>query len=676
MAPLSCLNRGICSPVRVSCLLLPPLLAAAALAQSTTNSVDFAELSLEELGTFQLPNVVGASRHEQTTAEAPSAVSVVARDQIQKLGYRTLADLLNGVRGFNVTFDRSYPTIGIRGVNRPGDFGGRVLLLVDGHRLNEPTYGTLNSGFDFPLDIDLIDRVEVIRGPGSSLYGNNAFLGVINVVTRRGRNVAGTEAAFTSGTFDTLGGRVTYGKTFANGLELLLSGSAVTAAGNERLFYPEYADINNGIAQGLDGFETKKIFGSISWKSLSFEAGYSDWKKDVPNAPFASLFNVPDQWVRERRGFASLKLDHTFENQSELMARIYGDTYQYTDRFRYEGASPDLNVPNTTYSRANWIGAEAQYVWNGWRNHRVTLGGEVRRDLSVALGNYDEDPYEKYFQFRTTGGWYAGFLQDEWTPLRWLTVNAGLRYDHFSTFGGTWNPRLATIISPTADTTWKLLYGQAFRAPVAAEQWGQTQTDKANPDLSPENIRSLEAVWEQKLNATWRASASAYWNRITDLITQDTDPVDGFLVYKNIGSVDIKGAEFEIEGRWAGGWRAQASYALADSTDRSTGESLSNAPQHITKLQLTAPIWRENVFGSLELLGFSQRLTTRGVSASAYLVANATLFARELAPGLEASLSVYNLFDTRYAHVVTPNLLQDTVQQDGRAFRLMLTYKF
>ena len=131
------------------------------------------------------PVVEAASKREQPASEAPSSVSIVTKEDIKQYGYKTLAEILDSVRGLYVTFDRGYHSVGIRGVNRPGDFGGRLLLNVNGHRFNNPLYDATLVGNDFEIDVDLIERVEVVRGPSASLYGNNAFFGVINVVTRK-----------------------------------------------------------------------------------------------------------------------------------------------------------------------------------------------------------------------------------------------------------------------------------------------------------------------------------------------------------------------------------------------------------------------------------------------------------------------------------------------------------
>jgi outer membrane receptor for ferrienterochelin and colicins len=142
---------------------------------------------------MEIPVVEAASKYTQKTTEAPATVTIIGADEVKKNGYRTLSDILAAAPGFYTTYDRNYSYLGVRGFNL-GDFytrNSRVLVMVDGHRINNSLTDGAAIGTDFIFDPDLIDRVEIIRGPGSSLYGNNAFLGVINVITRRGRDMAG-----------------------------------------------------------------------------------------------------------------------------------------------------------------------------------------------------------------------------------------------------------------------------------------------------------------------------------------------------------------------------------------------------------------------------------------------------------------------------------------------------
>ena len=176
------------------------------------------ELRLEDLTKLEIPTVEGASKYSQKTTEAPASVSIITSDDVKKYGYRTLAEILQSVRGLQVSYNRNYSFLGIRGFNR-GDYNSRVLVLVNGHRINNSLSDGAFIGTEFILDVDLIDRVEVIRGPGASLYGNNAFFGVVNVITRKGRDLSGYGAELSGevGSFDTYKGRATFGQKFENG---------------------------------------------------------------------------------------------------------------------------------------------------------------------------------------------------------------------------------------------------------------------------------------------------------------------------------------------------------------------------------------------------------------------------------------------------------------------------
>ena len=184
----------------------------------------------------EVRTVFSASRRTQTLAEAPASVTIITADEIRKYGYRTLADILQSVRGFYVTYDRNYDYLGVRGFGRTGDYNARVLLMVDGHRVNDNVYSGAPIGTEFILDVDLIDRVEIVRGPASALYGNNAFFAVINVITRRGTDLKGGEVSGGYGSFDSYQARATYGDKFREDGEYLFSITRYASEGDRLHF--------------------------------------------------------------------------------------------------------------------------------------------------------------------------------------------------------------------------------------------------------------------------------------------------------------------------------------------------------------------------------------------------------------------------------------------------------
>jgi outer membrane receptor for ferrienterochelin and colicins len=224
-----CLARRLCHSLLpgVTSLILFLVVGAAGrlLAQDKQAPGNLMDMSLEELMKIEVDSVYGASGYKQKVTEAPASVTIITADDIQRYGYRTLADVLRHVPGFYVNYDRNYSYVGVRGFSRPGDYNSRLLLLVDGHRVNDNLYDEAAIGTDFPVDIDLIDRVEVIRGPNSSLYVASAFLGVINVVTKRVHDAKGLTASGAVASYGTYTSRVTYGHQFESGLAMLLSGT-------------------------------------------------------------------------------------------------------------------------------------------------------------------------------------------------------------------------------------------------------------------------------------------------------------------------------------------------------------------------------------------------------------------------------------------------------------------
>jgi len=634
---------------------------------------DFTSLSLEALGSIRVPIVVGASKHAQKITDAPSAVSIVTREDIQQFGYRTLGDLLKSVRGFYVTYDRSYNFTGLRGVNRPGDFGGRVLINIDGHRLNDPIYDQAFSHTDFLVDLALVDRVEVIRGPGSSLYGNNAFFTVINVVTRQGSQVKGTEASASTGSFDTFTGRLSYGRKFSqHGVDVLLSGTWLDSRGHDQLSYPEFSDTNDGMAERQDGSTAGSAYLSISYGDFSLSGGYVNRRKNSPTASAGSMFNSP-YTNRDVRAYGEFKYNHTFDHGWAIQARAYYDAYQYDGDFSYD--YPPVTINRDRIS-ARWGGAEAAASKRVWVRHRLTLGAEVRRDFSLAMKNFDVEPYESYIDASRTASSFAFYAQDEMRLSRKIDFNAGIRYDHFSTFGATVNPRASLVSQPWAGGTVKTLFGKAFRAPNAYELDYIAPNAKSNDDLDPETIQTYELVYEQALPGNLRTTASLFLNQIKGLIGQTIDPVDELNYFLNADQVEVHGVELEVEGRWARGLRARLSYTYADARDKLTDQVLDNSPRHLGKANLVIPLWREKIFAGLEFQATSSRRTSQGNLSGAHHLVNATLYSREIVRGVDLSANLYNVFDRAYSDPVSTDFLQEVIPQDGRTFQLKLSARF
>ncbi len=668
---------------RFQILLLLALLAALAAAPArAAGPADLTGMSLESLLDV---TVSGASRYEQRASEAPTYASVVTAEEIRKYGYRTLADLLRSLPGIFVTNDRNYSYVGIRGFQPAGDYNSRVLLLVDGHRVNNSIYDQAPIGNDFPVDIDLVERVEVVRGPSSSLYGSNAFFGVINVITKRAYDIDGAEISGSAGSWRTYKGRATAAKDYImNGPAILVSGTAADSRGQD-LYFPEYDDpaTNNGVAEGDDRERYDSLFAKVSWGDFTLEGARGSRTKRLPTASFGTVFDADGTYTGDRTGFLDLRYEKDVDSGLNLMARAYYDEYYYWADYIFNYAPGDPDVINKDYAKASSFGAELKAVKTVRDRHRLTAGVEFRNDYRKDQQNYDLGFPPPFVDSHQSSKEWGAYLQDEFRIHPKLILNAGVRYDHYSTFGGTTNPRLGLIWTPREKTAVKLLYGRAFRTPTSYElYYGDYLTTKPNPDLRPETIRSIEAVLEQRmegLGGSWKATVSAFHNRIDDLITMQPDPSDGLDHFGNNESIETNGLELELEGRLPGGIQGRASYAWQRAEYRHGGGTFPNSPKDMAKLNLSFPLLPGRLFLSPEAQYIGPRKTLPGKaqeSVGGYTVANATLLARKLPWGLELSASVYNLFDKRYADPADTEHLQDSIPQDGRSYRIQATCRF
>lgn len=639
---------------------------------------ELAEKSIEQLMNIKVATVYSASKYWQKVTDAPSSVSIVTSDDIEKYGYRTLADILHSVRGFYSTSDRNYSYLGVRGFARPGDYNTRILLLIDGHRINDNVYDQAMVGRELPIDVDLIERVEIVRGPSSSLYGASAFFGVINVITKRGHDINGTQVSGDLASFGTHSARLTYGNQFKNGLEALVSASYFDSQGHRKLYYKEFdsPSTNNGIAENGDDEKIGNLFTSLSFHNVTARATYGSREKAIPTASFGTIFNDPRNRTYDRRGYVDLNYQKTFANQWGVSARVSYDSYHYDGDYIFDYSDNGSLVVNKDFSRAEWWGGELQLTRKLARNHRVTFGAEYRDNRRQDQSNYDEDPKISYIDDRRQSKNRAFYFQDEFTINEKLSLSAGVRYDH-STFGGTTKPRLGLIFHPTEKTTFKFLYGEAFRAPNNYElYYGAAVTFKTNHDLKPETIRTTEVVWEQYFGNRVRLSASGYVYRIKGLISQQTDPIDNLISFRNVQDVGSKGLELELETKLPSGLEGRMGYTLQNTQDRLTKQVLTNSPKQLGKFNLSIPFAKRAVFANVELQYTSKRMTLDGSDTAAVWLPNFTLLSRNLLKGADVSVGVYNIFDRKYGDPGAEEHRQNTIEQNGRNFRLKFTYKF
>ena len=628
---------------------------------------------LGEAALFQeVPSVTAASKYEQDPREAPASITVITRDDIDRYGYRTLAEALNSVRGFFTSYDRNYTYVAVRGFTLPGDYNTRILLLVDGHRLNDNVADAAYVGTESALDMSTVDRVEIIRGAASSLYGTNAFYAVVNVITLSGRALQGGQVQADAGTFGAYRARGVYGQKARSGVEWLVAGGYYRTSGPD-LYFPEFdsPETNNGIASGLDGDRTADGFAKIAYQGWSLEAGVQGRRKEVPTASFGTTFDDPRLQTRDGHAFAVARYDHPFADLSRINVSIAYDRHRYRGTYPYDG------VLQRDFQSGDWTTVEAQYVRPIGQRHKMVIGAEYRYNIRQDQALYDEDPFQSYLDDQRSSHVWAAFIQDEFRITRNLLLNAGLRHDDYETFGGTTNPRAALIYSLDDATTIKGLYGRAFRAPNLYELYAQDGgiSQKPSERLRPETIESYELVAERLLTRGLRSTVSVYHFTAARLISIYADSTDGLLVFGNLGRVRSTGVEVETEAS-VGAVSARASYTFQRVRDADADEAPVNSPAHVGRLGVSVGLLRERARVSTEFRFLGERRTVTGGEVPAYGLVNLTLLARPISSGPDVSASIYNLFDHQYGDPGGEELAQDIVMQDQRVVRVGLRYQF
>jgi iron complex outermembrane receptor protein len=395
------------------------------------------DLSLEELMRLDAGRVFGASARLQPSLEAPASVSFITAEEIKRYGYRTLAEILSAIRGMYIVDDRNYSVVGTRGFAQPGDYNSRVLLLVNGHRVNDNVYGQAEVGAEFGLDPAIVERVEIIRGPASSLYGDSAFFVVVNVMTRTGASLGGGAITVETGTLGTRLVRGTVGHRLANGLEVALSGTYEHSDGVARLYFPEFDTpaTNNGVAEGLDGEGVRQLYGRLDFRNLTVTAAYGTRRRGVPTASFGTGFNeqeAPEQTI-DRHTLVDAEYGRSF---GETRVTVRGSF----DRFTFDGTYPFPGEPEGAPTIVG-INSALGTRWSVGTGLTRSFGRQTVRAGVEFIDNVHQDQTGHYvdppvvlLDSPRSSLQHAAYAQDELRLARWLIVNAGLRYDGYGTF--------------------------------------------------------------------------------------------------------------------------------------------------------------------------------------------------------------------------------------------------
>lgn len=655
---------------------------------------------------------------------APAVASVITAQDIEEIGATTLDEALALVPGLYdgiSPFNRLNPNWSIRGIST--DQTPQVLLLRDGVPITHFYNGARPNLFHLP--VAGIERIEVIRGPGSAIYGADAFAGVVNVITKGAAGLAGVQAGARVGAFERRDAWGQYGGRWGDWGVGLNVEYAHTGGDRGRV-------VNSDLQSVFDGaFAT-----SASQAPGALATGY-----DVLNATLRLERGPWDislwHWRLMDAGVgagAAQALDPTGSQDTDLTQldvryRLRdGGNWASDARFSYRalndypkfvlfpagatllvGADGNIGTagggPYTfadgVLGRPAVLDRFAELEWTslytGWTNHQVRIGAGIKQEKEeaeeqknfgpgVTLGTLTDvtgTPYVFLPNKQRTVKYLS--LQDEWGFAADWELTAGLRYDHYSDFGGTLNPRLALVWSTRHDLTSKLMYGRAFRAPSFGELYAQNNpVVLGNPDLQPETIDSYEIAFDYRPNAALATRLNLFHYEIADLIDYVADAGGQTSTAQNAENREGHGIEVEAEWQASPALKLAASYAWQHSEDSGTGTDVANTPGQMASVRAT---WQAAARWTLaaQVYWVADMKRAPGDSRAPiddYALTNLTVRHRLDDHGLELAASVYNLFDqdAKAPTLLNPALGTAAIPDDyplaGRSLWLELRYRY
>jgi iron complex outermembrane receptor protein len=639
----------------------------AAAAAPEPGAAQLADLPLDDLLNLQ---VTGASRTAQRRSDAAGAVTVITAAEIKALGHRTLADALRTVRGLNVVYDRTYSYLGVRGFFAPGDYNTRVLLLIDGNRVNDNLYDMAFIGTEAPIDIDLVERIEFIPGQGSPVYGANAFFGVINVVTRKLPEQR-SGVALGAERYGGRDGRATLSRTTDGGANWLLSASHRTYDGNDVTIPGQSSALApDGIAHGGDYERRSSVYLAAQAGDVSVHAIHADRSKGI-GIPVTYVLGDPRNNYRDVQTLLDASLRRGAGPDGEWITRVFGGHYRFIGNYVFD--YPPITV-NRDDDVGTWWGVETRWLTRAWAGHTVQLGAELQRSTTVRFQNYDLDSARTtYLDFDRTDNRYSLYGQDSIELGRSTILDLGVRVDRQREQPDQTHPRIALIQRLGTDWVVKAIHGTAFRPPNAFERFYEVAVPggyAVNPSLQPERVRGDELVAEWTPRADTRLSWSAFETRASEMIVLDYDAARDVYVFRNAGELRMRGVEFEVERHWRDGTLLRANMSR-QRADGSAGDSFALlSPRTMAKAVLVLPL------DARWTLGLDAQAYSRRGPAAGFGIVNATVSTRLPIEAATLSFGALNVFDRRYDDPGSLPALLPVVRQDGRIWRVRLDVAF
>lgn len=651
-----------------------------------------------------------ANRHKTPINKAPGIITVLTADEIKHQGYRTFAEILRTVPGFEILKDASFGAVSpaVRGLTG----SEKIRVMLNGHLVNTPLSGGAFTRFDdFP--VENIKKIEIIRGPGSAVYGENAFLAVINIITKDARDIDGVRVSSGYGSFDTYEENVVFGKTYG---KIDISGLAHyrQTTGFNGIVESDYQTVldkklNTSASQAPGRVQDERQQFTLNlkmvYKDFYIEGMYLNKDKEPFIGPQFALTDESD--IANNYVFGEVGYKKTFEEKFTLKPRLYYD--QFDDNFFIKSLPDGTTITNTLGNFVTFpdgfigngkvsekvVGTEIPFDYALFDNNLLTIGFEYRlinqtnidyltnfnpktRDPLPRLQDFsDEFPFLKEVTRRI----WSLYLQDAWDITDTVNLTLGIRHDQYSDFGDATSPRSAITWAFMKNASLKVLYGKAFRAPSFEEMYISEQPAiEGNENLDPETIRTYEVGLSYQANKHYTCSVNYFYNDIEDLIgLRSLGNKSSTSQFENLGDAHVQGIEMEARVNITKGNYLLMNYTYQNPEDN-RGDNLPFVAKHYGNFGINTHFWK---YVNTNLSAFFSGNRSRDNDdpdekrddLPSYALLNLSIIAKKFFKTMEVQGTVFNLLDKDYSDP-GPVAIPEDLPRPGRTFFVGLSYQF
>ncbi len=678
---------------------------------------DLLQKQIEWLQAESAPVVSISTRHQTPIEKAPGIVTVMTAKEIKNSGYRNFVEILRTVPGFELLKDGAIGTE--YAITRGLEGSSKVRLMLNGHMVNDPFRGSPFSHFDdFP--VDNIKRVEIIRGPGSALYGENAFSAVINIITFDAKDIDGVLVSGGYGSFDTEDGNIVFGKTYenvaisgmvrykhTNGFDGVIESDLVTQMDNgvARFGLPAASRAPGKVQDWRREYDMNL---KTVYKDFYVEGLYINKNQGVFTSPQYAVTDESDWELNYVFGEFGYK--KTFEEKLTVKPRLYYD--QFDSHFYTESFPEGVHIPLDSNKDGNIDRVYTYpdgFIGNGYVTEKVA-GTEIPIDYELFDGNIATVGFEYRLVNQTNPRFHSNFnpltmepldgvqnqtdtynfqqdatrrimsfyLQDTWDISDTLSLTLGVRHDGYSDFGAAISPRSGVTWKFMENAALKVLYGSAFRPPNFVEMYTANQPAiLGNPGLDPEVIKTYEIGLHYRFNKHVTSSVNYFYNDITDIILLRNDPDNaGTSRFQNFGDAHVQGVEMETKVDICKNNYVFMNYSFQNPEDNH-GNDLPFVAQHKGNFGVNAQYWKYvNTHLSTFVSGTRSREDDDGRgNLPAYALLNLSVIGKDFFNTMEIQGSVLNLLDKDY-NDPAPTSIPGDFPRPGRTFWVGLKYQF